>query len=83
MVKIEVSYPLQVSSVGVACNITLYYYGHRLPKPPWNLHFEGNTVPAEGVELDVNSKLHRDGHISCKGSVWLVGERRYWIQRDG
>lgn len=85
MVEIEVRYPLQVSSADGPVNVMLYYDVSKLKrgKAPWNLHFEGNIVGARSVQLDVNSSVHENGRVSCSGTVWLVGENQYWVQRDG
>ena len=83
--RLEVAYPTQVSTLGSPIGIKLYYHGEKVVrgKNPWSIHFEGNIISAHSVQLDVNSKLHPDGHVSCQGSLWLVGDGEYWVQREG
>ena len=74
--RLEVSYPIQVSTLGSPTWIKLYYHREKVAqgKNPWSIHFEGNIISASSVQLDVYSKLHPDGHVSCQGSLWLVGD---------
>ena len=80
--KVQVDRPQLLSPEAESVHMALYFDFGKVKRgvAPWNLHYGGNIIAARSIQLDVNTKVHEDGHLSFDGQLWMVGENKYWVQ---